>query len=153
MRRNESAGLLLYRRSRDGIEVFLAHPGGPFWQNRDEGAWTIPKGEPEPGEGLLEAARREFKEETGLTPEGQYRPLGSVRQKAGKVVHAWAIEGDADPTKARSNTMRYRSGSDWRTAPEIDRYGWFDLEEAAKKLNPAQAELLVRLQDLIESLD
>src|SRR5437764_12286531 len=94
---NVSAGLLLYRRRGGRLELLLAHPGGPFWANKDAGAWTIPKGLTEAGEDLLAAARREFAEETGLRPGGPFRPLGSVRQKAGKVVHAWACEGDADP--------------------------------------------------------
>src|SRR3954467_15414607 len=95
-RKEISAGILPFRR-REGLEVLLAHPGGPFWANKDAGAWTVPKGLVEPGEDLLAAARREFAEETGLRPAGAFLPLGSVRQKAGKTVHAWACEGDADP--------------------------------------------------------
>ena len=103
---NESAGLLLFRRGAGGLEVFLAHPGGPFWADRDDGAWTIPKGVIDPGEDALAAARREFEEETGIRPAGPFLPLGSVRQKAGKLVHAWAWEGDADPAAVTSNTMK-----------------------------------------------
>src|SRR5688500_2490968 len=101
----ESAGLLLYRRAPAGLELFLAHPGGPFWQRRDAGAWTIPKGAVEAGETLLAAACREFEEETGIAPVGPFLSLGSIRQKAGKLIHAWAWEGDADPSSIRSITM------------------------------------------------
>src|SRR3712207_5521010 len=105
-RSNVSAGLLLFRRPEGELEFFLAHPGGPFWRTRDLGAWTVPKGLVEKGEDPLVAAIREFEEETGLRPEGPFMPLGSVRQKAGKIVHAWAWEGEADPRRVRSNTMR-----------------------------------------------
>jgi predicted NUDIX family NTP pyrophosphohydrolase len=149
MRLNVSAGLLLFRRPCDKLEVFLAHPGGPFWENRDLGAWTVPKGLVEGGEDPLAAAVREFEEETGIRPEGPFLPLGSVRQKAGKLVHAWAWEGEADPRRARSNTMRaeWPCGSGrWLTFPEVDRCEWFDAERARGKINPAQAELIDRLQ-------
>jgi predicted NUDIX family NTP pyrophosphohydrolase len=101
-----SAGLLLYRRALGRLEVFLAHPGGPFWLKRDAGAWTIPKGVAEQGEDILAAACREFEEETGIHPVGPFLSLGSIRQKAGKLVHAWAWEGDADPERVTSNTMQ-----------------------------------------------
>src|SRR5688572_25339334 len=101
-----SAGLLMYRRRGDTLEVLLVHPGGPFWANKDLGAWTIPKGEVDEGEEELQTARREFEEETGLRPEGAVRPLGSVKQKGGKLVHAWAFEGDCDPAAVHSNTFR-----------------------------------------------
>ena len=143
-----SAGLLLYRRTRDGVELLLAHPGGPFWARRDEGAWTIPKGVPSPDEDLLETARREFSEETGASASGPFLPLGSIRQKAGKTVHAWAAEGDLDPAAVVSNTMKTewppRSGR-WITFPEVDRCEWFDPDTARRKLIPAQAELVDRL--------
>ena len=151
-KRNVSAGLLLYRRAPGGLEVFLAHPGGPFWVRKDEGAWTIPKGVVDEGEELLAAARREFEEETGIRPEGPFLPLGSVRQKAGKVVHAWAWEGDADPASVRSNVTRTewpRGSGRWHTYPEIDRCAWFDLETAKRKINPAQAELIDRLERML----
>jgi predicted NUDIX family NTP pyrophosphohydrolase len=143
-----SAGLLLFRRH-PRLEVFLAHPGGPFWAGKDDGAWTIPKGLVEPGEDPLEAARREFGEETGLRPVGTFLPLGSVRQKAGKVVHAWACEGDADPRSVTSNTISvewpYESGR--RVSfPEVDRCEWFDPATARAKLNPAQAAFIDRLE-------
>src|SRR5262245_50830155 len=122
-----SAGLLLFRRTPSGLEVFLAHPGGPFWAKRDAGAWSIPKGLVDAGEEPLQAARREFQEETGISPEGPFQALGSVRLKSGKLVHAWACEGDADPAQVRSNTIRVewppRSGR-WLTIPEIDRCEW-----------------------------
>jgi predicted NUDIX family NTP pyrophosphohydrolase len=148
-RASVSAGLLLYRRANGSLEVFLAHPGGPFWSNRDDGAWTIPKGVVAEGEALLDGARREFEEETGIPPQAPFVPLGSIRQKAGKTVHAWAWEGDADPTKVTSNTSRVewpRNSGKWIVYPEVDRCGWFDLATARTKLNPAQAELLDRLE-------
>jgi predicted NUDIX family NTP pyrophosphohydrolase len=147
--RNLSAGLLLYRRPRGGLELFLAHPGGPFWRGRDLGAWTIPKGLVAPGEELLDAARREFEEETGIVPREPFLPLGSVRQKAGKVIHAWAWEGDADPAAIVSNTTSCewpRGSGRLLTFPEVDRCAWFEPGAARAKLNPAQAELIDRLE-------
>jgi predicted NUDIX family NTP pyrophosphohydrolase len=144
-----SAGLLLFRRSRKPIELFLAHPGGPFWRNRDLGAWTIPKGVPEAGEDLMATACREFQEETGVSPHGPFIPLGEIRQKAGKVVHAWAWEGDADPQAITSNTMRAewpRGSGKWLTFPEVDRCEWFEPDAARQKINPAQAEFIGRLE-------
>src|SRR5688500_12201512 len=120
----KSAGILLYRRKNLGLEVFLVHPGGPFWKNRDAGAWTIPKGLVNPGEEPLDAACREFQEETGIQPRGPYVPLESVQQKAGKLIHAWAFAGDADPEKIVSNTTRVevpRGSGHWLTVPEVDR--------------------------------
>ena len=147
-----SAGLLLFRQ-RDGLlELFLAHPGGPFWKDRDLGAWTIPKGGIANGEDLLAAACREFEEETGVPPRGPFIPLGSVRQKAGKVVHAWAWEGDADADRVTSNVMRSewpRGSGQWLTFPEVDRCAWFDPAMARTKLNPAQAELVGRLEAIL----
>jgi predicted NUDIX family NTP pyrophosphohydrolase len=144
-----SAGLMMFRRREGGLEVLLVHPGGPFWAKKDLGAWTIPKGEVAEGEDALAAARREFEEETGVRPEGPFRPLGAVKQKAGKLVHAWAFEGDCDPAAIRSNTFRVewppRSG-EWRTFPEVDRAEWFDLAEARRRINPAQVGLLDALQ-------
>ncbi len=147
-----SAGLLLFRRRQGGLEVLLAHPGGPFWANRDAGAWTIPKGLVNEGEDALDAARREFQEETGIVPTGPFLPLGSVRQKAGKTVHAWAWEGDADAdaTTSNLNTVEWPRGSGRRiTFPEVDRCAWFGLDEAAARMNAAQAELLPRLRDAV----
>ncbi len=148
-----SAGVLLFRRRQGALEVLLAHPGGPFWRGRDAGAWTIPKGLVAPGEALLDAARRELREETGLTPEGPFLPLGSIRQKAGKTVHAWACEGDADPATVTSNTttIEWPRGSGRRiTYPEVDRCAWFALDAAREKLNPAQSELLGRLETALQ---
>jgi predicted NUDIX family NTP pyrophosphohydrolase len=145
-----SAGLLLFRRGSSGLELFLGHPGGPFWHRRDAGAWTIPKGLTEEGEDPLAAACREFEEETGLAPQGPFIPLGSVRQKAGKVVHAWAWEGNADPATVTSNTMRTewpRGSGRWLTFPEVDRCAWFDPRVAREKINPAQAAFIDRLEE------
>ena len=153
-RPNRSAGLLLFRRTGGAtVEVFLAHPGGPFWKGRDAGAWTIPKGVPDDGEDLLAAARREFEEETGIVPRGPFIELGEVRQRAGKLVHAWAWEGDADPATTTSNTMRTewpRGSGRWLTFPEVDRCAWFDVETARTRINAAQVALIERL---LESLD
>ncbi|HEX7240417.1 MAG TPA: NUDIX domain-containing protein [Longimicrobiaceae bacterium] len=151
-RANVSAGMLLFRRSGSGLEVFLAHPGGPFWAGRDAGAWTIPKGLVEEGEDPLAAARREFREETGIAPAEPFLPLGSVRQKAGKTVHAWAWEGDADPSTVVSNVMRTewpRGSGRWLTFPEVDRCEWFSPAEARTKINAAQAGLIDRLEELL----
>ncbi|HSQ30385.1 MAG TPA: NUDIX domain-containing protein [Gemmatimonadaceae bacterium] len=147
-----SAGMILFRRSEKGLEVLLAHPGGPFWRNRDAGAWTIPKGIVEPNEDILDAARREFIEETGITPNPPFIPLGSVKQKAGKTVHAWAWEGDADAAAIISNSGRTewpRGSGRWITYPEVDRCEWFDGASARHKMNPAQAELVERLEALL----
>ena len=150
----ESAGLLLYRRAPAGLELFLAHPGGPFWQRRDAGAWTIPKGAVEAGETLLAAACREFEEETGIAPVGPFLSLGSIRQKAGKLIHAWAWEGDADPSSIRSIAMEteWPRGSGRRISfPEVDRCGWFEPVAARIRLNPAQAELVDRLESALRA--
>lgn len=153
-RPNVSAGLLLFRGSGSGLEVFLAHPGGPFWRDKDAGAWTIPKGAVNPGEELLDAALREFEEETGIRPVPPFRPLGSIRQKAGKVVHAWAWEGEADPERITSNTTQtqWPPGSGrWITYPEVDRCAWFGTRAARTRINPAQAELIDRLETALAS--
>lgn len=135
----------MYRRRSGALQVLLVHPGGPFWTKRDLGAWTIPKGEVAQGEDPLATARREFEEETSLRANGPFLPLGSVTQKAGKVVHAWAFEGDCDPALVESNTFEVewppRSGK-WRSFPEVDRAEWFSLEDARVKLNAAQTSLL-----------
>jgi predicted NUDIX family NTP pyrophosphohydrolase len=148
-----SAGILMYRRSgRDGaVEVLLVHPGGPFFAKKDAGVWTIPKGVPDEGEDLLEGAKRELREETGFDlRDGEYLPLGSVKQKGGKTVHAWAVQGDCDAAQIRSNTFKLqwppKSGK-WLEVPEIDRAAWFGLSEATEKINPAQAELVTRLRE------
>jgi predicted NUDIX family NTP pyrophosphohydrolase len=146
-----SAGLLMYRRRAGGVEVLLVHPGGPFWRNKDAGAWTIPKGEPAVGEELLEAAKREFEEETGVAPVGDCAPLPPLKQKGGKVIHAWAIGGDLDPAQIRSNTfeMEWPPRSGRRAAfPEIDRAGFFSLDQARLKMNSGQVALLDALAAL-----
>jgi predicted NUDIX family NTP pyrophosphohydrolase len=148
-----SAGLLMYRLGPDGLEVLLAHPGGPFFRNKDAGAWTIPKGVPTPGEALPDAARREFQEEMGLSPGEPLLSLGEVRQKGGKVVHAWAFAGELPAGfVARSNTFEVewppRSGRR-QAFPEVDRAEMFALEVARGKINPAQAVFLDRLGQLL----
>ena len=151
-RQNVSTGLLLFRRIQDGCQFFIAHLGGPFWAKREAGAWTIPKGEPKADEELLATACREFEEETGIRPHGPYLELGCVQQKAGKVVHAWAWEGDADPDKVTSNLTRMewpRGSGNWMTFPEVDRCAWFDPKAAREKINSAQATFIDRLEALI----
>ncbi|HXK23809.1 MAG TPA: NUDIX domain-containing protein [Myxococcota bacterium] len=143
-----SAGLLLYRLARGGLQVLLVHPGGPFFARKDLGAWSIPKGEAEPGEDLLAVALRELAEETGFAAEGSALPLGLIRQAGGKLVHGFAMQGDADPGRLRSNEfeLEWPKGSGRRrTFPEVDRAEWFDLDEARRRLNPAQVAFLERL--------
>ena len=146
-----SAGVLLYRRGATGIEVFLVHPGGPYWAKKDAGAWSVPKGECEPGEDGLAAARRELAEETGLAPDGNFLGLGSFRQSSAKRVEVWAVEGDADPARLKANsfTMEWppRSGQ-IKAFPEVDRAGWFTLAEAARKIVKGQAPILTALSGL-----
>lgn len=148
-----SAGLLMYRRREGRLQVFLVHPGGPFFRNKDEGAWGIPKGEIEPGEDALTTAQREFAEETGIAPRGALLPLGEVRQKGGKVVHAWAFEGEqGDPPSPRSNTftLEWPPGSGRiQRYPEIDRAAYFEVEAARRKANPAQVAFIDRLLGLL----
>jgi predicted NUDIX family NTP pyrophosphohydrolase len=143
-----SAGLLLHRATPNGVEVLLVHPGGPFFAKKDAGHWSIPKGEIEEGEELLAVAHRELAEETGFTAEGPTLPLGQVTQKGGKIVHAWAVRGDADPSRLVSNTFELewppKSGKR-RAFPEVDRAEWFTLDEARRRIKPAQAAFLDRL--------
>jgi len=146
-----SAGLLMYRRRGSDLEVLLVHPGGPFWWDRDLGAWSIPKGEMIAGEDPLAVARREFEEETGVRAEGTFEALGSIRQKGGKTVHAWAFAGDLDPAATRSNTfaMEWPPGSgQTHEFPEVDRAAFFGIDEAKTKINPGQVPLLERLAQL-----
>lgn len=149
--KNESAGLMMFRVRDQMLQVLLAHPGGPFWKNKDVGAWTIPKGEISDGEGPLETAQREFLEEIGVNPQAPFHSLGSIKQKGGKTVHAWAFEGDCDPEKFRSNTFEIewppKSGKKV-SFPEIDRVQFFTIPEAREKLNPAQVEFLSELERL-----
>ena len=141
----------MYRVREGELEFLLAHPGGPFWKDRDAGAWTIPKGEIQEGENPLAAAKREFEEEIGVKPKGDFIELTPVTQKSGKVVHAWALEGDCDTTTIRSNTFQMewppRSGK-FQTCPEVDQARFFRMAEALKKINPAQTALLEELQRL-----
>jgi predicted NUDIX family NTP pyrophosphohydrolase len=143
-----SAGVLLFRRTASGIEVLLAHPGGPFWKHKDEGAWSIPKGEYGDQEDPLAAAKREFAEETGVTPSGDFIPLGEVRQPGGKIVSVWAVEGDLDPRNLLSNTFSLTwppNSGKWQEFPEIDRAEWFSLVTARRKILKGQTEILDRL--------
>lgn len=149
-RAKQSAGLLLFRHRQGALEVFLVHPGGPFWVHQDEGAWTIPKGEFEDDEEPLVAARREFTEETGVAAEGPFIELGSVRQKSGKLVLAWACEGDCDPAALVSNTceIEWPPRSKQRLViAEVDRGGWFGHVEALRLLRAEQHPLLARLAE------
>jgi len=142
----------MYRHHDGRLQVLLAHPGGPFYQNKDEGVWTIPKGEPKPGEDFSDAACREFQEETGVEPTGPFMQLTPVKQKGGKIVHAWAFEGDCDPSNLVSNmfTMGWppKSGRQMEF-PETDQAEFFDLDVATRKINPAQVGLLEELKNLL----
>lgn len=148
-----SAGLLLYRKTKDLLEIFLVHPGGPLWAKKDLGSWSIPKGEFDQQEEALLAAKREFHEETGFpAPQGEYLLLKPVRQKSGKIVHAWAVEAEVDAEHVHSNDFEMewppRSGK-VQSFPEIDRATWYSVEEAQQKINPGQVGLI---QELLEKL-
>ncbi len=149
-----SAGILLYRWRGEQLELFLAHPGGPFWKEKDEGVWSIPKGLFDETEVPLAAARREFHEETGRlldAPDSTFIPLGEVKQKGGKIVHAWAVEGDIDADTIKSNTyaIQWPKGT-WRRYPEIDRAGWFTVAEARRKILGGQEPLIDRLLAVLD---
>jgi len=147
-----SAGLVVFRRQDSSVEVFLVHMGGPFWQHKDDGSWSIPKGEFEDDEAPLDAARREFQEETGLTPDGKFLELPPVKQPSGKVIFAWAVEWDCDATKIKSNTfaLEWPKGSGvMREFPEVDRAAWFSLTEARRKLLKGQLPLLDELDRIL----
>jgi predicted NUDIX family NTP pyrophosphohydrolase len=150
-----SAGILLFNQAPGGPRVLLVHPGGPFWAKKDAGAWSIPKGEYEPSEDALRAAIREFGEETGMAPEGDFHSLGEIVQKSGKAVRAWACKGDFDPAKLVSNLCEIewppRSGKRLQI-PEADRAEWFSIDEARIKLNPAQVPFLDRLAARLASV-
>jgi len=145
-----SAGLLMYRDTDHDLEVLLVHPGGPFWQRKDNGAWTIPRGEVENGEDNLTAAIREFQEETGWQPQGPYLPLGEARLRSGKAIHAWAFRGSFDPASLRSNLFEIewppKSGRR-QQFPEIDRAGFFTIAEARNKMRISELPFLDRLAE------
>jgi predicted NUDIX family NTP pyrophosphohydrolase len=142
----------MYRRRDSQLQVLLVHPGGPFWRNKDAGAWSIPKGEYDPGDDPLEAARREFEEETGLVAEGEFLPLGQMVQPSRKEVTAWAVEGDCSPSEIRSNTFMLewppKSGRQ-QEFPEVDRADWFTLDEARKRIPKGQVGFIDRLIKLL----
>ena len=148
-----SAGLLLFRRRQEELEVFLVHPGGPFWAGKDDGAWSIPKGEYPPDEDPLAAAYREFTEETSCGAAGDVIPLGALKQPSGKIIQAWALEGDCDAAASRSNTFSLewppRSGVR-QEFPEVDRAAWFPLEVARRKISPGQAGFLEELAQQVQ---
>jgi predicted NUDIX family NTP pyrophosphohydrolase len=147
----------MYRINDGVVQVLLAHPGGPFFSNKDDGVWSIPKGEPDTGEDLLVTAQREFEEETSIKATGRFIPLKPIKQKGGKIVHAWAFEGDCDPSTIKSNmfTMEWppKSGQQMEF-PEVDRAEFFEMETAKRKIKPAQIDLLEELlQVLLDELD
>lgn len=148
----KSAGLLMYHWKEQELEVLLVHPGGPYWSNKDKGAWSIPKGEFFTEEDSLEVAKREFTEETGFSVFGEFKKLSPVKQKSGKVVYAWAIEGTIDTSKIVSNTFQIEwppiSGQQ-QTFPEVDKAQWFSLEEAKEKINGGQIALLDELKSIL----
>ncbi|MRR16836.1 MAG: NUDIX domain-containing protein [Deltaproteobacteria bacterium] len=149
----KSAGLLMYRAGADGLEVLLAHPGGPFWAKKDEGVWSIPKGEFEDAEEPLAAARREFEEETGMAPHGDFIPLTPLRQPNGKIVFAWAVAGDFDPASLKSNmfSLEWPPGSGrMREFPEVDRTAWLTVDAAVRKILPGQAPFLRELEEILD---
>src|SRR5216684_5961308 len=152
MAKKKTAGILLYRMRDAGLEVFLVHPGGPFWMKKDDGAWSIPKGEMEEGEDPLNAAKREFHEETGCSVEGNFIPLTPLKHRGGKLVYAWAVEGDCDAESIKSNlfSMEWPPRSGKRAEfPEVDRGGWFALELAKEKILKSQVGFLEELRRLV----
>ena len=146
----------MYRRRGGKLEVLLVHPGGPFFKNKDAGIWTIPKGEPAEGEEMIDTARREFHEETGIdVGDATLILLGEVKQKGGKTVHAWAFEGDCDTADLKCNTFKVQwppGSGQWRSFPEVDQYAFLDLDAARQKINPAQAALLDRLETALRGI-
>jgi predicted NUDIX family NTP pyrophosphohydrolase len=148
MASKQSAGILVYRRAAGELQVFLVHPGGPLWAKKDDGAWSIPKGEYDPGEDPLQAAKREFEEETGTAIDGNFTPLAPIRQRSGKTVRVWAIEGDFDAASLKSNLFSLewppRSGR-MAEFPEVDRGAWFALAAARRKILPGQSGFLDQL--------
>ena len=154
MRKKQSAGILLYRIRSHAVQILLVHPGGPFWVRKDEGAWSIPKGEYDEGVDPLEAAKREFLEETGFEVQGETVPLMPVRQPSGKIISVWAVTGDIDATSMRSTSFRMewppKSGN-FQEFPEVDRAEWFDLSTAHRKILPGQRPFLAQLERMVES--
>jgi predicted NUDIX family NTP pyrophosphohydrolase len=152
---NNSGGLLMYRHRGGILEILLVHPGGPYWAKKDLGSWSIPKGEFTPDEDPLKAAKREFEEETGFSATGHFRPLTPIRQPGGKLVHAWAFEGDCDPSAIKSNTFSMewppRSGK-YQEFPEVDRAEWFTIETAREKILKGQVGFLDELQEMIRGV-
>ena len=147
-----SAGILLYRIQQQQLEVFLVHPGGPFWKNKDLGAWSIPKGEYTTGEDPLACAKREFKEETGQNIEGNFQPLGQVKLKSGKLITAWAVAGDIDASKIASNLISIPwppKTNKLIQIPEVDKGEWLEVSKALQKINPAQTAFIHRLTTMI----
>ena len=155
MPRRQSAGLIMYR-IKDGLpEIFLAHPGGPYFNKKDDGHWSIPKGEPDEGEQMLVTAMREFKEETGITPVGEFLPLGSIIQKGGKEVHAWAFESDLPVNYVHTCNFFEEEwpphSGEYREFPEVDKVGFFSVEEAKQKIKAAQIPLIDKLLEYLKS--
>lgn len=152
--KKQSAGILVYRIVKKKLEVFLVHPGGPFWKNKDAAAWSIPKGEFDADEAALDAAQREFEEETGVRLKGKFIELQPVKQKSGKTVHAWAHEGEIDASSIESNSFEIewppKSGKK-ASFPEIDKAGWFDLKTGKEKINAYQVNLLEQLEELLNN--
>ncbi len=143
-----SGGVLLYRFRGDELQILLVHPGGPFWKKKDEGAWSIPKGQFEENESPLDAAKREFKEETGFDADGNFVDLGSIKQSSKKIIHAWALESDLDETKIVSNNFELewpKNSGRMKEFPEIDKAGWFNIEQAKKKMQKGQLGFINRL--------
>ena len=149
----KSAGILLYRMRNKALELFLVHPGGPFWAKKDDGAWSIPKGEFDDDEEPLAAAKREFEEETGIKISGEFIQLNPIKQKSGKIVYAWAVEGNIDPEKIKSNSFEIewppKSGK-MKTFPEIDKAAWFNLSDALTKINAGQLSLIKELENRLQ---
>jgi len=154
MKIKKSAGILLYRKHQGQMQFLLVHPGGPFWKNKDIGAWSIPKGEYNDDENPLDAAIREFQEETGTLVKGEFTELTPVTLKSGKKILAWALEGDMDVTRLTSNTFEIewppRSGK-FQSIPEVDRAEWFPLESALEKINPAQGDLILQVLAILDA--
>ena len=149
-----AAGLLMYRKTQDELEFFLIHPGGPFWVKKNEGAWSIPKGLVEPNEELLNAAKREFKEETGIQPVSPFHPLGSIKLKSGKIIHAWAFPGKWNPADGiTSNHIQVEwppRSKKFISIPEADRGEWMTFEKASLMINPNQLPLIARAQEMLK---